>query len=150
MCRWRVRSVVILRSDGCFACFRAIPHVLTCEPPVRFVFSHPFLLVLFAGYRTPASFLVSTVPAPFITSISPASAAPASTLTVIGGNFFALGPCQATYNPPAAFPIDATSCNVTSTSVVVLTLATAPPAAAMRLVSFKVFFLPSGDPLAQE
>lgn len=107
--------------------------------------THCAAAVFFPGYASPAVFLVSTVHPPLITRISPASAAPASTLTIIGDNFFALGPCEVLYTISfPSNPIESSRCNVTSTQTVEFTLAASSPAAAIRSVKLIVYFLPPG------
>ena len=99
--------------------------------------------VFFDGYASPVTFPVSTVPPSFITGIAPLS--DASTRTIVGGNFFALGPCEVHYTLSfGSFPIISSSCNVTSTTSVEFTLAARQPAAAVLGVRFLVYFLPQG------
>lgn len=112
-------------------------------------FPHSTAAVFFDGYASPAIYFVSTVPAAFITGVSPLSAVSASTLTITGGNFLAIGPCEVHYvisffSPP----IVASRCNVASTTSVEFTLAASPPASAARFVTFQVFFLPTGKVFA--
>jgi hypothetical protein len=116
-----------------------------CPRPKLPPSTHCAAAVFFLGYASPAVFLVSTVHPPLFTRISPASAAPASTLTIIGDNFFALGPCEVVYKISflSGF-IPSSRCNVTSTQTVEFTLAASSPAAFIRSVTLMVYFFPNG------